>query len=212
MTPCKIQWATRAKFNSEEKVPALRYIWRKDSSIRLQDNLHTSALLLRWDHNCVGVGRQIYCKLTSIARKYTQEAHSSLRFCYIALLFISAGNRRERLKVVKAMNIHEYTEIFLNNHSFSTFDTTHSLTRYFCSCLFLLVFPSLVCCAVSLLHADPEHQWPGPPVLLGRLHGGHQRSSCRSEVCAYVRTHICTCICAYVHTYVHVYVRTYRCF
>ena len=35
---------------------------------------------LRWELMCVGVGRQIYCKLTSIAWKYTQEARSSLRF------------------------------------------------------------------------------------------------------------------------------------
>ena len=76
----------------------------------------------------MGIGRQIYCKLTSIARKHTQEAHCSLRFStYVALLSISAGNRRERSKVVKAVNIHEYMEIFLNNRIFSTFDRSRQL-------------------------------------------------------------------------------------
>ena len=39
-------------------------------------------------------------------------------FFYIALDSISAGNRQEQSKVVKAMNIHKYTEIFLNNRTF----------------------------------------------------------------------------------------------
>ena len=74
----------------------------------------------------MGVGSANF-KLTPIARKYTQEARCSLRFFYIAHHSISAGNRRERSKVVKAMNIHKYTEIFLNNHSFSTFDHSRLL-------------------------------------------------------------------------------------
>ena len=36
----------------------------------------------------------------------------------------SVGNRRERSK---AMNIHEYTEIFLNNHGVSTFNGSRLL-------------------------------------------------------------------------------------
>ena len=59
------------------------------------------------------------------------EIHSgsSLKpsFFYILLQSISAGNRRERSKVVKAINIHKYTKIFLNNQSFFIFDRSRLL-------------------------------------------------------------------------------------
>ena len=120
----------------------------------------------------MGVGRQIYSKLTLIARKYTQEIKLALAFVLLLALFsISAGNRRERSKVVKAMNIYEYTEIFLNNHSFSTFgrsrllpalieEALHSKTKATVS--FLSVFSSDRCkFAVNL--ATYAHAIKVPP-------------------------------------------------
>ena len=59
----------------------------------------------------MGVGQQIYCKLTSIAQKY-------IRKFAVAFVSICAGNRRERSKVVKAMNI---------TGSFLTFDRSRLL-------------------------------------------------------------------------------------
>ena len=50
------------------------------NSYFVSTSLFKIVLKLRWELMCVGVGRQIYCKLTSIAWKYTQEARSSLRF------------------------------------------------------------------------------------------------------------------------------------
>ena len=71
----------------------------------------------------MGVGHQIDCKLTSIARKYTQEARCSLCFLY------SAGNWWERSKVKKTMIIQEYFRILVNIHSFQNLRLSPPVTR-----------------------------------------------------------------------------------
>ena len=69
----------------------------------------------------MGIGAKFTAKLHRSLRNTLRKLALAFVFFYIELLSISAGNRRERLKVVKAMNVHEYTK------SFSTFDRSRLL-------------------------------------------------------------------------------------